>query len=238
MVTRHTRLTVTSSRPQTRGTSTTALCLPVGAQTSRAPLHSSTASGGGSKRPSPAQGRIAVSGIGRIVRAALISPLGLANLGLIGGATDTLPMGRPLIRSPCCSTPAIVAVVATRFQRGAKSVLDATRRETRMLRTKMAPPSDVLRPYVWSYGMTTGRISTFPAGLPAAGTAQATPDVLPWGIGMVWLAQGRVRPTSRRVSPSWVLRRTLGLACPSSDASITSPFISSHPASIGCSASP
>ena len=35
-----------------------------------------------------------------------------------------------------------------------------------MLRTKMAPPSDVLRPYVWSYGMTTGRIDAFPLVFP------------------------------------------------------------------------
>ncbi len=34
-----------------------------------------------------------------------------------------------------------------------------------MLQTKMAPPSEVLRPYVWAYGMTTGRVD-YPLVIP------------------------------------------------------------------------
>jgi hypothetical protein len=49
---------------------------------------------------------------------------------------------------------------------------------------------------------------------------------------------GLITLTPRRVSPWWVLRRTLGLACQSVDVSTTLPFISNHLASTGCSASP
>ena len=35
-----------------------------------------------------------------------------------------------------------------------------------MLQTKMAPPSEVLRPYVWAYGMTTGRVGSVPLVIP------------------------------------------------------------------------
>jgi AraC-like DNA-binding protein len=35
-----------------------------------------------------------------------------------------------------------------------------------MLHTKMAPPSAVLKPYVWAYGMTTGRVDAVPLVVP------------------------------------------------------------------------
>jgi AraC-like DNA-binding protein len=35
-----------------------------------------------------------------------------------------------------------------------------------MLQTKMAPPSEVLRPYVWAYGMTTGQVGSVPLVIP------------------------------------------------------------------------
>ena len=35
-----------------------------------------------------------------------------------------------------------------------------------MLQTKMAPPSEVLRPYVWAYGMTTGEVGSVPLVIP------------------------------------------------------------------------
>jgi hypothetical protein len=35
-----------------------------------------------------------------------------------------------------------------------------------MLQTKMAPPSVVLRPYVWAYGMTTGLVGSVPLVIP------------------------------------------------------------------------
>src|SRR4029450_9577767 len=35
-----------------------------------------------------------------------------------------------------------------------------------MLQTKMAPSSAVLRPYVWAYGMTTGRVDAVPLVIP------------------------------------------------------------------------
>jgi AraC-like DNA-binding protein len=35
-----------------------------------------------------------------------------------------------------------------------------------MLHTKMAPASAVLKPYVWAYGMTTGRVDTVPLRVP------------------------------------------------------------------------
>lgn len=35
-----------------------------------------------------------------------------------------------------------------------------------MLQTKMAPSSAVLRPYVWAYGMTTGRVDSVPLIIP------------------------------------------------------------------------
>lgn len=35
-----------------------------------------------------------------------------------------------------------------------------------MLHTKMAPASAVLKPYVWAYGMTTGRVDTAPLRVP------------------------------------------------------------------------
>ena len=35
-----------------------------------------------------------------------------------------------------------------------------------MLQTKMAPSSAVLRPYVWAYGMTTGRVDSLPLVIP------------------------------------------------------------------------
>ena len=35
-----------------------------------------------------------------------------------------------------------------------------------MLKTKMAPSSVVLRPYVWAYGMTTGRVASVPVVIP------------------------------------------------------------------------
>jgi len=35
-----------------------------------------------------------------------------------------------------------------------------------MLQTKMAPSSAVLRPYVWAYGMTTGRVGSVPLVIP------------------------------------------------------------------------
>ena len=35
-----------------------------------------------------------------------------------------------------------------------------------MLHTKMAPSSAVLRPYVWAYGMTTGRVDAVPLVIP------------------------------------------------------------------------
>jgi AraC-like DNA-binding protein len=35
-----------------------------------------------------------------------------------------------------------------------------------MLQTKMAPPSEVLRPYVWAYGMTTGQVGNVPLVIP------------------------------------------------------------------------
>jgi AraC-like DNA-binding protein len=35
-----------------------------------------------------------------------------------------------------------------------------------MLQTKMAPPSEVLRPYVWAYGMTTGMVGSVPLVIP------------------------------------------------------------------------
>ena len=35
-----------------------------------------------------------------------------------------------------------------------------------MLQTKMAPSSGVLRPYVWAYGMTTGRVDVVPLVIP------------------------------------------------------------------------
>jgi hypothetical protein len=35
-----------------------------------------------------------------------------------------------------------------------------------MLQTKMAPSSTVLRPYVWAYGMTTGRVDSLPLVIP------------------------------------------------------------------------
>jgi AraC-like DNA-binding protein len=35
-----------------------------------------------------------------------------------------------------------------------------------MLQTKMAPPSEVLRPYVWAYGMTTGQVGSVPHVIP------------------------------------------------------------------------
>jgi hypothetical protein len=35
-----------------------------------------------------------------------------------------------------------------------------------MLQTKMAPSSAVLRPYVWAYGMTTGRVDSVPLVIP------------------------------------------------------------------------
>jgi AraC-like DNA-binding protein len=35
-----------------------------------------------------------------------------------------------------------------------------------MLQTKMAPSSAVLRPYVWAYGMTTGRVDSVPLLIP------------------------------------------------------------------------
>src|SRR4030095_697513 len=35
-----------------------------------------------------------------------------------------------------------------------------------MLQTKMAPSSAVLRPYVWAYGMTTGRVDVVPLVIP------------------------------------------------------------------------
>src|SRR5690348_14763417 len=35
-----------------------------------------------------------------------------------------------------------------------------------MLQTKMSPSSAVLRPYVWAYGMTTGRVQSAPLLVP------------------------------------------------------------------------
>ena len=35
-----------------------------------------------------------------------------------------------------------------------------------MLQTKMTPSSAVLRPYVWAYGMTTGRVGSVPLVIP------------------------------------------------------------------------
>ena len=35
-----------------------------------------------------------------------------------------------------------------------------------MLKTKMAPSSAMLRPYVWAYGMTTGRVASVPLVIP------------------------------------------------------------------------
>ena len=35
-----------------------------------------------------------------------------------------------------------------------------------MLQTRMAPSSAVLRPYVWAYGMTTGRVDSLPLVIP------------------------------------------------------------------------
>jgi uncharacterized protein DUF6597 len=35
-----------------------------------------------------------------------------------------------------------------------------------MLQTKMAPSSAVLRPFVWAYGMTTGRVDSVPLVIP------------------------------------------------------------------------
>src|ERR1700687_192894 len=35
-----------------------------------------------------------------------------------------------------------------------------------MLQTKMAPPSEVLRPYVWAYGMTKGQVGSVPLVIP------------------------------------------------------------------------
>ena len=39
-------------------------------------------------------------------------------------------------------------------------------RNTLMLQTKMAPSSVVLRPYIWAYGMTTGRVDVVPLVIP------------------------------------------------------------------------
>jgi AraC-like DNA-binding protein len=35
-----------------------------------------------------------------------------------------------------------------------------------MLQTRIAPPTSALRPYVWAYGMTTGRVETVPLVIP------------------------------------------------------------------------
>ena len=35
-----------------------------------------------------------------------------------------------------------------------------------MLQTKMTPPSMMLQPYVWAYGMTVGRITCEPLRIP------------------------------------------------------------------------
>src|SRR5256885_17265825 len=42
----------------------------------------------------------------------------------------------------------------------------STLRVVHMLQTKMSPSSAVLRPYVWAYGMTTGRVQSAPLLVP------------------------------------------------------------------------
>ena len=106
-----------------------------------------------------------------------------------------------------------------------------------MLQTKMAPSSAVVRPYVWAYGMTTGRIDSDPLHIPLP----ARPKQL---LTFFFADRYRVRPSGPGqgdASPRAtvvVLKRTLGLGCRSLDVSTTSPFISSRLASISCSGSP
>jgi len=49
---------------------------------------------------------------------------------------------------------------------GSIVLIDWSRRVAHMLQTKMAPPSEALRPYVWAYGMTTGQVSFVPLVIP------------------------------------------------------------------------
>ena len=101
----------------------------------------------------------------------------------------------------------------------------------------MVPSSAVLRSYVWAYGMTTGRVDSVPLVIPLPARPKQLLTFF-FGDRYFVIALGLIRATPRRVSSWWVLRRTLGLACPSLDVSTTSPFISSHLASTGCSVSP
>ena len=49
------------------------------------------------------------------------------------------------------------------FGTGCRDLIDcSTPRVVHMLQTKMAPSSAALRPYVWAYGMTTGRVGSVP----------------------------------------------------------------------------
>jgi AraC-like DNA-binding protein len=52
------------------------------------------------------------------------------------------------------------------FGMGSRDLLDCAWRVVPMLQTKMAPSSAVLRPYVWAYGMTTGRVGSVPLVIP------------------------------------------------------------------------
>src|SRR5712672_4844482 len=49
------------------------------------------------------------------------------------------------------------------FGTGCRDLIDcSTPRVVHMLQTKMAPSRAVLRPYVWAYGMTTGKVGSVP----------------------------------------------------------------------------
>lgn len=56
-----------------------------------------------------------------------------------------------------------------------------------MLQTKMAPASEILRPYIWAYGMTTGRVDSVPLVVPLPARPK---QVLTFSFGDVY----RVRP--------------------------------------------
>jgi len=126
---------------------------------------------------------------------------------------------------------------AIHFGMGSRDLIDCSRRVAHMLQTKMAPPSEVLRPYVWAYGMTTGQVGSVPLVIPLP----ARPKQL---LTFFFEETYRIRrPDSGHsdASPRVIVvgpQTHAGAGLSVVDVLTTSPFISNHLASTSCSASP
>jgi AraC-like DNA-binding protein len=84
-----------------------------------------------------------------------------------------------------------------------------------MLQTRMAPSSAVLRPYVWAYGMTTGRVDSLPLVIPLP----ARPKQLltfsfadPYHIHRPGSDQGDASPRATVVGPQTHARAGLSIS--------------------------